>query len=93
MEIMTEQALEIIGKIPSVVEKCEASNKEAWSRKTVKYYPQYIDDVEKSAVELGYKSKRIYSGPGHDAQFLADCVPTTMIFVPSEKGHGYCEKE
>jgi len=35
----------------------------------------------------------MYSGPGHDAQFLADCVPTTMIFVPSEKRHSHCEKE
>lgn len=35
----------------------------------------------------------MYSGPGHDAQFIADIVPTTMIFVPSVDGHSHCEKE
>ena len=36
---------------------------------------------------------RMYSGPGHDAQFAADLVPATMIFVPSEGGHSHCELE
>ena len=36
---------------------------------------------------------RMYSGPGHDAQFITDIIPTTMIFVPSENGHSHCEKE
>ena len=49
--------------------------------------------VEKSAEELGYPAMRMYSGPGHDAQFAADMVPTTMIFVPSEGGHSHCELE
>jgi len=88
-----EQVLDIIRKLPSVVEKCAVSYQEAWSRKTVGFYPKYVDYVEQASAALGYKSKRMYSGPGHDAQFLADCVPTTMIFVPSENGHSHCEKE
>jgi N-carbamoyl-L-amino-acid hydrolase len=87
------QVLEIIKAIPKVVEKCEASYKEAWSRKTVHYYPEFIDYVEKNAKEFGYSSRRIYSGPGHDAQFITDIIPTTMIFVPSKDGHSHCEKE
>ena len=52
-----------------------------------------IDDVEKASKELGYSSLRMYSGPGHDAQYLCDIVPTTMIFVPSDGGHSHCELE
>ena len=33
------------------------------------------------------------SGPGHDAQYAADILPTAMIFVPSERGHSHCELE
>jgi len=88
-----KQVLEIINAIPKVVEKCEASYEEAWSRKTVHFYPEFVDYVEKNAKEFGYTSKRMYSGPGHDAQFVTDVIPTTMIFVPSEKGHSHCEKE
>lgn len=75
------------------MEKCEASYEIAWTRKTVAYYEPYVDIVEKCAQVLGYSNKRMYSGPGHDAQFIADVVPTTMIFVPSVDGHSHCEKE
>lgn len=87
------QVLEIIHKIPSEVQKCKASYKEAWSRKTVAFASELTDYVEKSANEYGYTSKRMYSGPGHDAQFVADIIPTTMIFVSSVDGHSHCELE
>ena len=35
----------------------------------------------------------IHSGAGHDAQFAAYMLPTTMIFVSSEKGLSHCEPE
>lgn len=87
------QVLEIIHKIPSEVQKCKASYQEAWSRKTVAFASELTDYVEKSANEYGYTSKRMYSGPGHDAQFVADIIPTTMIFVSSVDGHSHCELE
>lgn len=88
-----KQVLAIIKAIPKVVEKCTVSYEEAWSRKTVNFYPEFVDYVEKNAKEFGYSCKRMYSGPGHDAQFVTDVIPTTMIFVPSKDGHSHCEKE
>ncbi len=88
-----KQVLEIIKKIPSEVEKCRVSYSEAWSRKSVAYTPELVDYVEKSANEYGYSNRRIYSGPGHDAQYVVDVIPTTMIFVPSVGGHSHCELE
>jgi len=87
------QVLEIIKKIPSEVEKCAVSYQEAWSRKTVVFTPELVNYVEKSAREYGYSNKRMYSGPGHDAQYAIDMLPTTMIFVPSTDGHSHCELE
>ncbi|GFZ33741.1 Zn-dependent hydrolase [Clostridium zeae] len=90
---VVKQVVEIIKKVPGVVEKCEVSCKKLWARNTVKFYPEFVHYVEKNAKEYGYSSMKIYSGPGHDAQFITDIIPTTMIFVPSEKGHSHCEKE
>lgn len=87
------QVLAIIHKIPSEVEKCSVSYAEAWSRKTVAFTPELVDYVEKSSQEFGYSKKRMYSGPGHDAQFIIDNIPATMIFVPSTGGHSHCEIE
>jgi len=88
-----EQVLEIMKKIPGEVEKCQVSYEEAWSRNTVSFTSELVDYVEKSAKEYGYFNQRIYSGPGHDAQFVIDIIPTTMIFVPSVGGHSHCELE
>lgn len=88
-----KEVVKIIKKIPAEVEKCKTSYKEAWSRKTVTFSSEFVDYVEMSAQEYGYSNKRMYSGPGHDAQFIIDVIPTTMIFVPSVGGHSHCELE
>lgn len=87
------QAVKTIQSVPDVVEKCAVTYEMAWSRKTTEFYKPYVDLVEKSAREVGCTFKKMYSGPGHDAQYLADLVPTAMIFVPSVGGHSHCEKE
>ena len=88
-----KQVLTIIEAIPAVVEKCQTGYTKAWARDTVSFYTEYVDLIEKNAKELNYTTKRMYSGPGHDAQFLMEILPTTMIFVPSIGGHSHCEEE
>lgn len=88
-----KKVVAIIKKIPAEVEKCSASYKEAWSRKTVDFTPELVALVQKSAVDYGYSYKKMYSGPGHDAQYVIDVIPATMIFVPSICGHSHCELE
>ena len=52
-----------------------------------------IASVRRAVKRLGFPSRDITSGAGHDAQHVARVVPTTMIFVPSEKGlsHNFAE--
>ncbi|AJA47206.1 N-carbamoyl-L-amino acid hydrolase [Clostridium pasteurianum DSM 525 = ATCC 6013] len=88
-----KQVVEIIKNIPSELAKCKVSYKELWSRKTVSFNKEFVDFVEKNAETYGYSNMRMYSGPGHDAQFVADMLPVTMIFVPSIGGHSHCEIE
>ncbi len=52
----------------------------------VKFDPQMIDLVERSARNLGYSCRQMSSGAGHDAQMFAPNCATSMIFVPSQGG-------
>lgn len=88
-----KQVVEVIKNMPKEFDKCEVKYEEAWSRKTIEFDKELIDLVQKSADAYGYTSKRMYSGAGHDAQYVAEMMPTTMVFVPSKDGHSHCEPE
>jgi beta-ureidopropionase / N-carbamoyl-L-amino-acid hydrolase len=88
-----KQVVDVIHRIPAEVRKCPVTYREQWARDTVDFKAEMIDVVEKSAQAYGYSYKRMYSGAGHDAQYIADMIPTTMIFVPSDSGFSHCENE
>ena len=49
--------------------------------------------VESKAHELGYSTRRMPSGAGHDAQVIHTLCPATMIFAPSKDGRSHCPEE
>ncbi|MBY4677017.1 Zn-dependent hydrolase [Marinobacterium arenosum] len=51
------------------------------------------DDVKAAAEALGYSHMDIYAGAGHDACYMADLVPTGMVFTPCENGISHNEVE
>jgi beta-ureidopropionase / N-carbamoyl-L-amino-acid hydrolase len=74
-------------------EGCEVRTTKLWERDTVWFDTEIVHQLEKSAQSLGYSNKRMVSGAGHDAQFIASLVPTAMLFVPSFNGKSHCEEE
>jgi N-carbamoyl-L-amino-acid hydrolase len=48
--------------------------------------PEMVNLVEEVAHDLGFQTRRMPSGAGHDAQMLARVCPSAMIFVPSVNG-------
>ena len=52
-----------------------------------------IDAVERAAGAAGARHRRIRSGAGHDAQYMAAIGPAGMVFVPSHDGRSHCEEE
>jgi N-carbamoyl-L-amino-acid hydrolase len=52
----------------------------------VEFDPGMVDLVEDTATRLGYSTRRMPSGAGHDAQMLARVCPTAMVFTPSVRG-------
>ncbi|MDR7241831.1 Zn-dependent hydrolase [Priestia megaterium] len=86
----------IIQSLPDqeeLLEGCEVRVTKLWGRDTVWFDKTICDEVEESVRSLGYSYKRMVSGAGHDAQFLASYIPTAMIFIPSVNGKSHCEEE
>lgn len=52
-----------------------------------------VDAIEHSAETLGASNRRMISGAGHDACYVARHHPTAMIFVPCEDGLSHNEAE
>ncbi len=55
--------------------------------------PECVGLVEAAARRLGYAARRIVSGAGHDAVYVARRVPTAMIFTPCRDGLSHNEEE
>jgi N-carbamoyl-L-amino-acid hydrolase len=54
---------------------------------------EVVEVVERAAGAAGARHRRILSGAGHDAQYMAAIGPTGMVFVPSRDGRSHCEEE
>jgi len=54
---------------------------------------EVVDAVERAARAAGARHRRIRSGAGHDAQYMAAIGPAGMVFVPSRDGRSHCEEE
>lgn len=89
-----EKVLAIVKSLESRQwQQCTCKVELAWERNTVYFDKKLVGYVKESVEELGYKHQYINSGAGHDAQFASFMLPTTMIFVSSEKGLSHCEPE
>lgn len=87
----------VLGIVKSCADKewagCKCVVEKAWNRDTVYWDKKLVGYAEESAAEYGIPHMYIHSGAGHDAQFAAYMLPTTMIFVQSKDGLSHCEPE
>ncbi|GCD56677.1 M20 family metallo-hydrolase [Acetobacter pasteurianus] len=86
-------------ELKALMEKIASDNKvtvdivQIWDAPAVHFDPSCVDMVEQTTLEKGYTARRIVSGPGHDAGYLAHVAPTAMIFVPCKDGLSHNEEE
>jgi N-carbamoyl-L-amino-acid hydrolase len=83
---MIRKAVQVIEGLPRDVYGCKLSYEEHWGRKTVEFDGRLLGFVEEAAKGLGYSYKRMYSGAGHDAQYVSEMLPAVMLFIPSKAG-------
>ena len=52
-----------------------------------------VDRLEAAASLVGARARRMVSGAGHDAAFVARIAPAAMVFVPCLGGRSHCAEE
>jgi N-carbamoyl-L-amino-acid hydrolase len=55
--------------------------------------PNIVETIERNAAILGLPSRRMASGAGHDAAFIARIASAGMIFVPCRAGRSHTPEE
>lgn len=92
-----DELSKVLAVVKSCSEKvwagCTCEVVKAWNRDTVYWDKTLVSYVKESCEELGVSHQYIHSGAGHDAQFAAYMLPTTMVFVQSKDGLSHCEGE
>jgi N-carbamoyl-L-amino-acid hydrolase len=66
---------------------------EQWHSPAVKFADNCVSAVRAACTNLGYPQMDIVSGAGHDSVYVSRHVPTSMIFIPCEKGLSHNEAE
>lgn len=64
-----------------------------WTSPPTPFDREVIELLEEVARELGLKYRRMVSGAGHDAKYVAEFAPAAMIFVRSRDGVSHSPKE
>jgi N-carbamoyl-L-amino-acid hydrolase len=65
-----------------------------WRVPRTNFHAEVVAAVERGAkAVVGDRYRRMLSGAGHDAQYMAAIGPTAMVFVPSKGGLSHCEEE
>jgi len=72
---------------------CAFRWEDIWMINHTPFAEELVQLVKKTAAELGYSTKEMVSGAGHDASYLSQIAPTAMIFVPSIGGRSHVEVE
>jgi len=85
MDVIAE-VVKVIENLPKEIYGCKLSYEEHWGRKTIRFNDKMIEYVENAAEGLGYSYKHMYSGAGHDAQYVSEILPAVMLFIPSKDG-------
>jgi N-carbamoyl-L-amino-acid hydrolase len=78
--------VDVIKNLPTDVYGCKLSYEEHWGRKTIRFNDKLLGFVEDATNGLSYSYKLMYSGAGHDAQYVSELLPAVMIFIPSKDG-------
>lgn len=92
-EAVLQQVVEVLQNLPEHKVGCKVEVRQLWQRKTVEFAPRLVEAIQTSCDNFGYTNRRLYSGAGHDAQYMASLVPSAMIFVPSKQGRSHCPEE
>ena len=94
-----DEIARVTGEIERIVpecaerRRCEARIVQTSAVPSTPFDAAVVDLVDKVRQDLGFPGRRMPSGAGHDAMYMARLAPTGMIFVPCIAGISHNEAE
>ncbi|WGL15324.1 Zn-dependent hydrolase [Microbulbifer bruguierae] len=92
LDAMDQRFREIAARVADDI-GLEHQIRDEWRSPAVAFDANCVEAVRSSVAELGYSNKEMVSGAGHDSVYISRVAPTSMIFVPCEKGLSHNEAE
>ncbi|WP_231758914.1 Zn-dependent hydrolase [Microbulbifer elongatus] len=92
LDAMDQRFREIAARIAEET-GLEHEIREEWRSPAVAFDTKCVEAVRSAVADLGYSNKEMVSGAGHDSVYISRVAPTSMIFVPCEKGLSHNEAE
>jgi N-carbamoyl-L-amino-acid hydrolase len=92
LDVMTTKLQAAISEIKTT-SLVEIEMRQELDSATINFTPDLIEIVAQAVSASNLKGKRMLSGAGHDACQLSAVMPTTMIFIPCDKGISHAENE
>ena len=74
-------------------EGCTVAWEPVWEIEPIPFDPELIDLADAAIREVAGESRRLPSGPLHDAAEMARRIPTVMLFVKSLRGLSHTKEE
>jgi allantoate deiminase len=91
--VALQRAVEQIVSSVAEEESLDAVLESTFTLEPVELDAELMAAVERAAQSEGAASKRMPSGAGHDAMFIARHVPAAILFVPSRDGISHAPEE
>lgn len=94
-EVLEELEKSMLSELDKVCtdKQLKGSLRTEWLSPAVRFDADCIRAVQTSVDKLGYSNRVMVSGAGHDSVYVSKVAPTSMIFVPCEKGLSHNEEE
>lgn len=93
-EVLQQMELRLRAEIEKINQgTLSASLQRIFDYPPVNFDQSCITSVREAATSLGYSHRDMVSGAGHDACYLNEAAPTSMIFIPCVDGISHNEAE
>ena len=92
-EVLQQMETQLRSAAESLGDRCQVEIDGYWQYPARPFDATCIDAVQHAVEALRYPHRRMITGAGHDASYMADVVPTSMIFIPCRDGISHNEVE
>ncbi|HIG41049.1 MAG TPA: Zn-dependent hydrolase [Gammaproteobacteria bacterium] len=90
---LEEMEQQLINFTKTLSNQCDTRVDGYWKYPARAFDENCVEAVHKVVQNLGFPYQKMITGAGHDASYMAQVIPTSMIFIPCKDGISHNEVE